>query len=144
MKRLTERNKGGWAMAACCGKACEYNYCCETGGFSECKGMDDIIDRLAEIEDILGEEYNLDRMREIVSACKLIGKKVYINQWWHSGISIKNPPIEKTVYNVLITQGKGALLQFKDGAFPDYYLGKKIFTSKEEAKNAIIKERRHE
>lgn len=70
MKRLTERNKGGWAMAACCGKACEYNYCCETGGFSECKGMDDIIDRLAEIEDILGEEYDLDQMRELVEADK--------------------------------------------------------------------------
>lgn len=70
MKRLTERNKGGWAMAACCGKACEYNYCCETGGFSECKGIDDIIDRLAEIEDILGEEYDLDRLQELVDADK--------------------------------------------------------------------------
>ena len=68
MDRLTERNKNGCAMAACCGKACEFNYCCEVGGFSECKGMDDIIDRLASIEDILGDEYDLDRLRELVEA----------------------------------------------------------------------------
>lgn len=54
-------------MAACCGKACEYNYVCEVGGFGECKGMDDIIDRLASIEDILGD-YDLDRLRELVEA----------------------------------------------------------------------------
>lgn len=70
MERLTERNKSNCAMAACCGKACEYNYCCEVGGFSECKGMDDIIDRLADLEDILGDTYDLDRLRELVEADK--------------------------------------------------------------------------
>lgn len=70
MERLTERNKNGLAMAACCGKACEYNYCCEVGGFSDCKGIDDIIDRLADIEDVLCDEYDLDRMRELVEADK--------------------------------------------------------------------------
>ena len=52
MERLTERNKNGCAMAACWGGSWEYNYCCEVGGFSECDGIDDIIDRLAAIEDI--------------------------------------------------------------------------------------------
>lgn len=68
MERLTERNKNGLAMAACCGKACEYNYVCEVGGFGECRGMDDIIDRLADIEDILGDGYDLDRLRELLEA----------------------------------------------------------------------------
>lgn len=68
MERLTERNKNGFAMAACCGKECEYNYVCEVGGFGECRGMDDIIDRLADIEDILGDTYDLDRLRELVEA----------------------------------------------------------------------------
>lgn len=68
MERLTERNKNSLAMAACCGKACEYNYVCEVGGFGECRGMDDIIDRLADIEDILGDNYDLDRLRELVEA----------------------------------------------------------------------------
>ena len=68
MERLTERNKTGAAMAACCGSECKYNYCCEVGGFSECGGMDDIVDRLADIEDILGDEYDLDRLRELAQA----------------------------------------------------------------------------
>lgn len=72
MQRLTERNKSGRAMAACCGKACEYNYCCETGGFSECKGMDDIIDRLADLEDIIGDNYDLDRLRKLMEADKAV------------------------------------------------------------------------
>lgn len=103
-----------------------------------------VVYRLAQIEDILGDTYDLERLREIASACNLIGQKVYINQWWHGGIDINNPPIEKTVYNVLITKGKGALLQFKDGAFPTYYFGKKIFKSKEDAKAALAKEAIHE
>lgn len=68
MERLTERNKNGLAMAACCEKECEYNFVCEVGGFGECRGMDDIIDRLADIEDILGDTYDLDRLRELVKA----------------------------------------------------------------------------
>lgn len=68
MERLTERNKNSFAMAACCGKDCEYNYVCEVGGFGECRGMDDIIARLADIEDILGDDYDLDRLRELVEA----------------------------------------------------------------------------
>lgn len=67
MKRLTERNKNSLAMAACCGKSCEYNYVCEVGGFGECRGIDDIIDRLADIEDILGDDYDLDRLKVLVN-----------------------------------------------------------------------------
>ena len=51
MERLTERDKNGTAMAACCGENCKHNYCCENGGFAECVDMDDIIDRLAAYED---------------------------------------------------------------------------------------------
>ena len=68
MKRLTERDTNGTAMAACCGENCKHNFCCESGGFAECRDMDDIIDRLAAIEDILGDEYDLDRLRELVEA----------------------------------------------------------------------------
>lgn len=51
MKRLTERDKNGTAMAACCGENCKYNFCCENSGFAECGDMDDIIDRLSAYED---------------------------------------------------------------------------------------------
>jgi hypothetical protein len=87
VERLTERNKNRLAMAACCGKACEYNYVCEVGGFGECRGMDDIIDRLADIEDILGDDYDLDRLRELVEAdrdgrCVMIPCKVGDTAWF--------------------------------------------------------------
>lgn len=71
MERLTERAKDGTAMAACCGSECKYNYCCcEIGGFSECGGMDNIIDRLAAIEDILGDEYDLDELSKAMAALR--------------------------------------------------------------------------
>ena len=70
MERLTERDTNGTAMAACCGENCKHNFCCESGGFAECGDMDDIIDRLAAIEDILGDDYDLDRLRELLEACK--------------------------------------------------------------------------
>ena len=70
MKRLTERGTNGTAMAACCGENCKYNFCCENSGFAECGDMDDIIDRLAAIEDILGDEYALDWLRELVELYK--------------------------------------------------------------------------
>lgn len=66
MKRLTERDKNGTAMAVCCGENCKHNFCCENGDFAECGDMDDIIDRFAAIEDILGDEYELDRLWELV------------------------------------------------------------------------------
>ena len=66
MKRLTERGTNGTAMAACCGENCKYNFCCENSGFAECGDMDDIIDRLAAIEDILGDEYELEEIRKAI------------------------------------------------------------------------------
>ena len=36
-----------------------------------------IAQRLAAIEDILGDEYNLERLRELVEATDLLGKAVY-------------------------------------------------------------------
>lgn len=46
MKRLTERDTNGTAMAACCGENCKHNFCCENGGFAECGDMDDCIRRI--------------------------------------------------------------------------------------------------
>lgn len=68
MERLTERDRHGFAMAACCGQACEYGNVCETEGIGECRGIDGIIDRLAEIEDILGDDYDLELLRNLMKS----------------------------------------------------------------------------
>lgn len=56
MERLTKKVDGVWTAL------CEY-------GSSPCPIVtQEIIDRLAAIEDILGDEYDLDRLRELAQA----------------------------------------------------------------------------
>ena len=66
MKRLTERDINGTAMAACCGENCSHNFCCENGGYAECGDMDDIIDRLAAYEDTGLEPGEIERTKQDV------------------------------------------------------------------------------
>lgn len=66
MKRLTERDTNGTAMAACCGENCSHNFCCENGGYAECGDMDDIIDRLAAYEDTGLEPGEIERIKQDV------------------------------------------------------------------------------
>ena len=42
----------------------------------DCAGVEEIIKRLADIEDILGDEYELDRLRELVEADRTIGREI--------------------------------------------------------------------
>lgn len=170
-------------MATCCGKECEYNYVCEDGGIGECRGMDDIIDRLAAIEDILGDEYNLDVLREIVNnnswmspvcigcpgkdkdwrrteQCKypddqtlceerqkrlfelaeadqLIGKELWLTQWWTTNAQLVNAPIRRTVVYFSVCKNKSILLHFKDGTLPLRLIGDCAYRTREAAEAAI-------
>lgn len=63
MERLTERDTSGNAMAICCGENCKHNYYCIDNDFAECTDLEEIIQRLAVIEDILGDHYNLDELK---------------------------------------------------------------------------------
>lgn len=85
MERLTEKHvkkNGGYYMK--CSEYCER----EETMCLECERSDEIVDRLGVIEDILGEEYDLDELREMAQAkregrcvvlpCK-IDDDVYIN-----------------------------------------------------------------
>lgn len=64
MERLTMWYDGN--QAVCENEDCSSD-CCP---FAElvCKRVQEIIDRLAAIEDILGDDYDLDRLRELVEA----------------------------------------------------------------------------
>lgn len=67
MERLTEKHyktSDGHYMKCsetCCVDSCEKVHCEE---------VDNIVDRLGQIEDILGDAYDLDRLRELVEADK--------------------------------------------------------------------------
>lgn len=47
---------------------------CKKNGMTECWSQENctqtVVDRLAEIEDILGNEYDLDRLKQLLDACK--------------------------------------------------------------------------
>ena len=65
MKRLTEQHykkTDGYYMK-CSEHCCKEDFSCE-----ECEKFDELVDRLAAIEDILGDEYDLERLRELVQA----------------------------------------------------------------------------
>lgn len=68
MERLTARNKNGRAIALCCVEKCEHECECKAKGIDECEGIIKLVYRLAEIENILGDDYDLSRLQELVEA----------------------------------------------------------------------------
>ena len=69
MKRLTKRLEDGQAVMDCTGCPESWN----TNPVGKCTALycrNMLKDRLASIEDILGDEYELDRLRELVKADK--------------------------------------------------------------------------
>lgn len=64
MKRLTKHLENGEATRSDCNISCDY---C----FGACGKAQGIADRLAAIEDIMGDDYDLERLKEAV---KLIDK----------------------------------------------------------------------
>ena len=81
MKRLTWQN---YDMCQFCGEgACCEHYCDNTFPVCDDKA---IYDRLAAIEDILGDEYDLDRLRELGQAdregrCVVLPCKIFDKIW---------------------------------------------------------------
>ena len=84
MERLTDKhfNKTlGYYMK--CSGCCERSIAC-----NECEEFEALVDRLGDIEDILGDDYDIDRLRDLVEAdrggrcvvlpCK-IDDEVYVN-----------------------------------------------------------------
>lgn len=65
MKRLTEhhfKKQDGFYMT--CSEHCsKEDFSCE-----DCGELDKLVDRLGTIEDILGDDYDLDRLRELIEA----------------------------------------------------------------------------
>lgn len=65
MERLTElhfKKSDGFYMK-CSEHCCKEDFSCE-----DCKEFEKLVDRLGTIEDILGDEYDLDRLRELAQA----------------------------------------------------------------------------
>lgn len=87
LKRLTDRQiNSSDRYYMNCSKTCIFEFDCQEN--CDCEELDQLIDRLGKIEDILGDEYDLDRLRELVEAdrdgrcvvlpCKLHDKVFFI------------------------------------------------------------------
>ena len=100
------------------------------------------VDRLAAFEDILGDDYDLDRLRELAQADRMIGKTVY---YPYAG-----KVLEKRVSHFIIYDERRANLPPKDNwfcvdhdmseTFDFEDIGKTIFLTYEEAKAALRRE----
>lgn len=67
LKRLTDRQiNSSDRYYMNCSKTCIFEFDCQEN--CDCEELDQLIDRLGQIEDILGDEYDLDRLRELVEA----------------------------------------------------------------------------
>lgn len=155
MKRLTERDKNGTAMAACCGENCKHNFCCENGGFAECGDMDDIIDRLAAYEDTglepeeiekamdivksavsAFEDFGVDRLAELAQAdregrCVVAPLKVGWTVYLASNtFGVEEETVER---NIAVSETWSASVRAKD-------IGKTVFLTRQKAEEALRRE----
>lgn len=114
------------------------------GKSSLVKGMSifdikEAVDRLASIEDILGDEYDLDRLRKLAEADRLIGMSVYEPN--KRGFISTYEVISVHISKCSILVGWNLL----DGVYSNLNgfeisaLGKIVFLTREEAEAALAK-----
>lgn len=76
MERLTAKHYGeGRSYFMKCSKGCGANFIagiCEM----DCKELDEIVDRLGQIEDILGDDYDLARLEVMMNQCMSMREEV--------------------------------------------------------------------
>ena len=107
----------------------------------DCVGMEKIIDRLAAIEDILGDEYDLDHIRELAQADRegrnltlpKDGVAYFLTQADGEEMMIESWPIQ----DVLIKVGLGIesmIYSLRD-------VGNKIYFTREDAEEALRREK---
>ena len=92
------------------------------------------VDRLADIEDILGDEYDLDRLRELAQADRMIGQEVWAQEKYLKIFREKSSFIQRTtIQYVSLLKGKDILCHTQTCAFPLNEIGKTVFLTREEA-----------
>ena len=101
----------------------------------------DMEERLMDIEDILGDEYDLDRLWELAQADKIIGKKVWGQAKYLNTFPTNQSLIQRTtIQYVSLLKGKDILCHIQTRAFPLNEIGKTVFLTREEAEAALRRE----
>lgn len=142
MERLTQKRFDGnyeWHCAKCA-ENCRRGIACEN-----CEELGGIIDRLGAVEDILGDDYDLARLRELMTADKdgrcfvsdvnLGGEVFYIpkfNGKPYCGIQTGH------VQAVAFTKaGKRIKIREHHAHNQDFMIGKTVFLTREAARAAL-------
>ena len=130
MERLTEKI-GNTNCVKGCGSNCKYGFQhCRTEDWENCKTIDDVIDKLAEYEDL--EEQG----RLIKLPCK-IGTKVYNITWWddvQEKVVVKGKTYYRTIHKHKVSKSTFGYTDIEE-------IGKTVFLTKSEAE-AKLKELR--
>ena len=142
MKRLTyDFELGGnhcWQVEGADNLECRE--VCERQGDNGCKTcpIAKAFDRLAAIEDILGDEYELDRLRELAQANQLIGKEVWAQAKYLHAFQTKISFIQRTtIQYVSLLKGRDILCHTQNCAFPIGEIGKTVFLTRADAEAAL-------
>lgn len=141
MERLTEKERA-WQ---------EDLYWCDYLNPSA-QAIDDVYSRLADIEDILGDNYDLDRLRELVNADR--DGRCVVLQYKKNDVaySIKHYPfIRKVVVRQMLVDTDNGVVWYHcidDLWNPDFFvscdIGKTVFRTREEAEVALKARKRVE
>ena len=130
MERLTEKI-GNTNCVKGCGSNCKYGFQhCRTEDWENCKTIDDVIDRLAEYEDL--EEQGL-----LLRLPCSIGTTVYNTTWWddvQEKVKVDGKTFYRTVHKHKVSKSTFSLSDI-------YNFGKTVFLTKSEAE-ARLKELR--
>ena len=130
MERLTEKI-GNTNCVKGCGSNCKYGFQhCRTEDWENCKTIDDVIDKLADYED-LEEQGLLLRL-----PCK-IGTKVYNITWWddvQKKVVVKGKTYYRTIHKHKVSKSTFGYTDIEE-------IGKTVFLTKSEAE-AKLKELR--
>ena len=126
MERLTEKI-GNTNCVKGCGSNCKYGFQhCRTEDWENCKTIDDVIDRLAEYE-------NLEEQGRLVKLPCKIGTEVYDITWWddvQEKVVVKGKAYYRTVHKHKVTK-----LPFTYSDIDNF--GKTVFLTKFEAEQKL-------
>lgn len=147
MERLTKKHykdENGYYIS------CSEN--CDRGDCNSCLRFSNIVDTLGQIEDILGDDYDLDRLKELVQAdregkCVLLPCKVGDKLYKISENGVKEVVVQSIVFmlshtvnhlTVHVANERGAMTEIETKDF-----GKTVFLTREDAEAALeeMKER---
>ena len=126
MERLTEKI-GNTNCVKGCGSNCKYGFQhCRTEDWENCNTIDEVIDKLAEYEDL--EEQGL-----LLRLPVPIGTTVYNTTWWddkYEIVTVNGKKYSRSVRKHKVTKSTFGLLDIKEW-------GKTVFLTKSEAEQKL-------